>query len=59
MIAKHAQMSLGDLMDIWDEMAATRTYLGLYSIEDANELAFQDVERMYMPQQSMLEGQAA
>lgn len=58
-IAKRTGMPLSDLMDIWDEMAASRTYLGMYSPEDSNELAFQDVEKMFAPQGEMFDEEAA
>lgn len=55
MLAKRCHISLNDLLDDWDERAACRTYLGGYTLEEANELAFQDIEKQYAPQGDMFE----
>jgi len=59
MLAKRCHINLADLLDDWDHRAAVREYLGEYTRAEANELAYQDVEKQHAPQSEMFDEEAA
>lgn len=49
-LAKRTGRNAEDLLDQWDERAAVREYLGNVTRDEAERLAFEDVQRQYEPQ---------